>query len=89
MPRRTSSVRHSAVGRPTERDRISVTPSRHDRRRYLADLGPKGVTQLPASSHSRSTPQRVINRIMSRVRDASWPEQIATNGWEYGANWDY
>ena len=34
-------------------------------------------------------PQATINRILTRVRDARWPDRIDAQDWSYGANWDY
>lgn len=34
-------------------------------------------------------PQAVIDRILTRVREAHWPDRLETSGWSYGANWDY
>ena len=34
-------------------------------------------------------PQRTIDHILLRVREANWPERLGENTWSYGANWDY
>jgi pimeloyl-ACP methyl ester carboxylesterase len=34
-------------------------------------------------------PQAKIDRIIQRVREAEWPDRMDTDGWAYGANWDY
>ena len=34
-------------------------------------------------------PQRKIDRILKRVRDAQWPDRLDGSAWQYGANWDY
>jgi epoxide hydrolase len=34
-------------------------------------------------------PQRKIDRILRRVRDAQWPDRLDGSQWQYGANWDY
>jgi pimeloyl-ACP methyl ester carboxylesterase len=34
-------------------------------------------------------PQSTINRILTRVRNAKWPDRIDSHDWSYGANWDY
>lgn len=34
-------------------------------------------------------PQPTIDRILTRVREARWPDRLDANDWRYGANWDY
>jgi pimeloyl-ACP methyl ester carboxylesterase len=34
-------------------------------------------------------PQATIDRTLSRVREAHWPDRLDANDWRYGANWDY
>jgi pimeloyl-ACP methyl ester carboxylesterase len=34
-------------------------------------------------------PQATIDRILSRVREAQWPDRLDTSDWRYGTNWDY
>jgi epoxide hydrolase len=34
-------------------------------------------------------PQEMIDRIMTRVREARWPQRLDAPDWRYGANWDY
>src|ERR1700689_1275130 len=34
-------------------------------------------------------PQATIDRILTRVREARWPDRIDADDWRYGANWDY
>src|SRR5579863_2363893 len=34
-------------------------------------------------------PQRKIDRILKRVREAQWPDRLDGSAWQYGANWDY
>jgi len=34
-------------------------------------------------------PQATIDRILSRVREAQWPDRLDATDWRYGANWDY
>jgi pimeloyl-ACP methyl ester carboxylesterase len=34
-------------------------------------------------------PQRTVDHILNRVRDAQWPERLDAGDWRYGANWDY
>src|SRR5881227_358787 len=34
-------------------------------------------------------PQRKIDRILTRVREAQWPDRLDGREWQYGANWDY
>jgi epoxide hydrolase len=34
-------------------------------------------------------PQKTIDRILRRVREAQWPDRIDASDWRYGANWDY
>src|SRR5215467_6707752 len=35
-----------------------------------------------------AVPKQTIDRILTRVREARWPERLE-GGWLYGANWDY
>jgi microsomal epoxide hydrolase len=34
-------------------------------------------------------PQSTVNRILTRVRNARWPDRLEAPDWRYGANWDY
>jgi epoxide hydrolase len=34
-------------------------------------------------------PQATIDRIISRVREAQWPDRLDAPDWRYGTNWDY
>src|SRR5215475_1098661 len=34
-------------------------------------------------------PQATIDHILTRVREARWPDRIDQKDWRYGANWDY
>jgi hypothetical protein len=34
-------------------------------------------------------PQGTIDRILSRVREAQWPDRLDAADWRYGTNWDY
>jgi hypothetical protein len=34
-------------------------------------------------------PQATIDRILTRVREAQWPDRLDTDDWRYGTNWDY
>jgi pimeloyl-ACP methyl ester carboxylesterase len=34
-------------------------------------------------------PQSAIDRILTRVRDARFPDRLDADDWRYGANWDY
>jgi microsomal epoxide hydrolase len=34
-------------------------------------------------------PQATIDRILSRVREAQWPDRLEATDWRYGTNWDY
>ena len=34
-------------------------------------------------------PQRKIDRILKRVREAQWPDRLDGSAWQYGANWDF
>src|SRR6516225_10780700 len=36
-----------------------------------------------------SVPQPTIARILTRVRDARFPERIDSTDWSYGVDWDY
>ena len=34
-------------------------------------------------------PQKTIDHILARVREARWPDRLEADDWRYGANWDY
>jgi len=34
-------------------------------------------------------PQATVNRIVTRVRNARWPDRLDAQDWSYGVNWDY
>jgi epoxide hydrolase len=34
-------------------------------------------------------PQATVDRILTRVREARWPDRLDADDWRYGANWDY
>jgi pimeloyl-ACP methyl ester carboxylesterase len=34
-------------------------------------------------------PKKTIDRILTRVRDATWPPRLDADDWRYGANWNY
>src|ERR1017187_9170267 len=36
-----------------------------------------------------AVPQRKIDRILARVREAQWPDRLDGSQWQYGVNWDY
>ncbi len=36
-----------------------------------------------------AVPQRKIDRILARVREAQWPDRLDGSAWQYGVNWDY
>jgi len=36
-----------------------------------------------------NVPQAKIDHILKKVREAEWPDRLDTDGWAYGANWDY
>jgi pimeloyl-ACP methyl ester carboxylesterase len=36
-----------------------------------------------------NVPQAAIRRILTRVREARWPDKLDAADWRYGANWDY
>jgi microsomal epoxide hydrolase len=58
---------------------------------YLA-LATKGLAQTASQTPKPfriSIPQSTIDRIVSRVRDAQWPDKLDAPDWRYGANWNY
>ena len=36
-----------------------------------------------------AVPQRKLDHILKRVREAQWPDRLAGDPWQYGADWDY
>jgi microsomal epoxide hydrolase len=34
-------------------------------------------------------PQKTVDHILARVREAHWPDRLEADDWRYGANWDY
>src|SRR5437899_1491591 len=36
-----------------------------------------------------AVPQKTIDRILTRVREAQWPAKLDADDWRYGASWDY
>jgi pimeloyl-ACP methyl ester carboxylesterase len=52
-------------------------------------LAPQVFGQKSAPQPFRvAIPQPTIDRILSRVRDARWPDRL-DGAWQYGASWDY
>src|SRR6266702_1093498 len=50
----------------------------------------KGEVQGTAPRPFRvNIPEATIKHILSRVRDARWPDRLDATDWRYGANWDY
>jgi len=69
----------------------------HLTRRMLLTLGPASLAMpLMSETHDSSPrpfrvaiPQKTIDHILARVRDARWPDRLDADDWRYGANWDY
>ena len=64
------------------------------RRRTLLGLAATPLLALAAETSPprpfrAAIPQRKIDRILKRVRDAQWPDRLDGSAWQYGANWDY
>ncbi|HLG97749.1 MAG TPA: epoxide hydrolase [Bryobacteraceae bacterium] len=36
-----------------------------------------------------NVPQKTIDDILTRVREARWPDRLEADDWRYGANWEY
>src|SRR5215469_3958543 len=71
-------------------------PSETSRRALLKMVpAPLGLPLLAQGQPSLARPFRVdvpqatIRRILTRVRDARWPDKLDAADWRYGANWDY
>ena len=47
-----------------------------------------GQKQMPRPFHIE-IPASTTKHILNRVREAKWPDRIASTDWSYGANWDY
>ena len=64
-------------------------------RRTLLKMVPAGLPLLAPAQAAGARPFRVnvpaatIRRIVSRVREARWPDKLEAADWRYGANWDY
>ena len=65
---------------------------------FLAGLGSPLVPALDLLAQGTSSnprpfrievPQATIDRILSGVRDAQWPDRLDSSDWRYGTNWDY
>jgi len=65
---------------PTRRALLNLVPA------LPVLAGPEGAAARPFRV---AIPQRTIDRILARVRDARWPDRLDANDWRYGANWDY
>jgi epoxide hydrolase len=63
------------------------------RRRALLGLASTPLLALAETSAPRpfrvAVPQRNVDRILRRVREAQWPDRLDGSAWQYGANWDY
>src|SRR5579862_7746882 len=47
-------------------------------------------TQAAAARPFRvNIPQAAVRRILTRVREARWPDRLDAADWRFGANWDY
>lgn len=66
-------------------------------RRTLLTLAPASLT-MPLMSDTNGSaprpfrvaiPQKTIDHILARVREARWPDRLDADDWRYGANWDY
>jgi pimeloyl-ACP methyl ester carboxylesterase len=53
------------------------------------------ATPLMSETHDTPRPfrvavsQKTIDRILTRVREARWPDRLDADDWRYGANWNY
>lgn len=64
-------------------------PSRRDLLRLIpAPLMSQAVTSNVRPFHV-AVPQATISRILTRVRQARWPDRIDSADWSYGVNWDF
>jgi pimeloyl-ACP methyl ester carboxylesterase len=52
-------------------------------------IGPRDVFADGTRPFQVNIPQGAIDRIVTRVREAQWPERLDAPDWRYGANWDY
>jgi pimeloyl-ACP methyl ester carboxylesterase len=63
------------------------------KRRELLCLMPAPLFAQRAASRMSpfrvNIPQATINRILTRVREARWPDRLDAPDWRYGVNWDY
>jgi epoxide hydrolase len=66
-------------------------------RRTLLSLLPASLA-IPLMSETHDSaprpfhvaiPQKTIDHILTRVREAHWPDRLDADDWRYGANWDY
>jgi len=48
-----------------------------------------GSDTSPLKPFRVNIPQATVDGIIKRVREARWPDRLDTDGWAYGANWDY
>ena len=72
------------------------SPDETSRRALLKMVpAPLGLPLLAQTQPSAARPFRVnipqatIRRILTRVREARWPDKLDAADWRYGANWDY
>ncbi|HEX4278376.1 MAG TPA: epoxide hydrolase [Bryobacteraceae bacterium] len=63
------------------------------RRQTLLGLASTSLLAAAGNSSPRpfrvAVPQKKIDRILKRVREAEWPDRLEAPAWQYGANWDY
>jgi hypothetical protein len=82
-------------------ERLTVSGPRMSRRTFNALLLSVGAPPLaPAALHAQAPPsaprpfrveipQAKIDRILSQVRDAEWPDRLDAPDLRYGVSWDY
>ena len=66
-------------------------PSRRDFFRIPIALPLMAQAQQPVKPRPFRVdiPKATINRILTRVREARFPDRIDAADWSYGVNWDY
>lgn len=73
----------------------SDTSQDTSRRALLRMAGPLGLPLLAQGGRTRvrpfqvKVPPAVIRRILTRVREARWPDRLDATDWRYGVDWDY
>jgi pimeloyl-ACP methyl ester carboxylesterase len=55
----------------------------------LASASLSAVERSAARPFRIAIPQRTLDRILKRVREAQWPDRPEGDAWQYGANWNY